>query len=191
MESENARIHTLQYIIKSYNKQAHLYDELHGNEQMAKYHIVLKKIAYTLSKVKTCLDCGCGTGLLLGELTNLISSIVGFDISGEMLKQASRKVCYNGLHLIRGDSNNIPIADGIFDLIFAFTLLDGEVNGMDTLIELRRTCSPHGILVVSMLRTCPAVSRLKDIISGSGLEILEVLDIKELNEIILILKRAV
>ena len=79
--------------------------------------------------------------------------------------------------------------DNIFNLIFAFTLIDGEINGVNTLRELRRVATPDGILIVSMLRICPAVSQLNEILIASDLKVVEVIDVNGLNEIILILCR--
>ena len=183
----------LKEIMRSYDSKASFYDAIHGYEQRVKYSIVLGRIKDRLRKVMSCLDCGCGTGLLLEELEDAFKRsggrLVGLDISEGMLKEALGKRRCDGFHLIRGDSNNIPFQDGSFDLIFAFTILDGEVNGLDTLKELCRVCSNNGIIVVSALRSSPLASRFTEYAVESGLKILDVIDLKGLNEIILALDK--
>lgn len=172
----------------TYDKQSRFYNELHAAEQQIKFALVLRKLTPHLKKTNKYLDCGCGTGLLLQKLQNF-TSIVGVDISLEMLKETSMNLKSEDHNLIRGDSNNLPLMDSIFNLIFAFTLVDGEINGVNTLRELRRVATPDGILIVSMLRICPAVSQLNEILIASDLKVVEVIDVKGLNEIILILCR--
>ena len=114
----------------TYDKQSRFYNELYENEQQIKYALVLRKLASHLKNTSKYLDCGCGTGLLLRKLRHF-KSIVGVDISLEMLKKASMNLKSEEHHLIRSDSNNLPLVDSLFNLIFAFTLVDGEINGVN------------------------------------------------------------
>jgi len=180
----------LREIMRSYDGKAPFYDALHRYEQKVKYSIVLGRIKRHLREATSCLDCGCGTGLLLEELRNIFRGsrgLIGLDISVGMLKEALSKMGRGGFHLVRGNSNNIPFPDSSFDLIFAFTILDGEVNGLDTLKELCRVCSSKGIIVASALKSSPLASRFMEYAAESGLKIIDIVDLKGLNEIILTL----
>jgi ubiquinone/menaquinone biosynthesis C-methylase UbiE len=191
IKRSDTRIQVLKYIMETYDKQASYYDDLHEHEQKTKYSIVLGKIVQHLTKAKLCFDCGCGTGFLIKELQSQPFTIVGLDISKEMLRKTSHKIKEDRLNinLIRGDSSSIPLKDSIFDVIFAFTILDGEVNWIKTLRELHRVSVSNGILVTSMLRACPSISEYTNIIVSLGQEILDVIDVHRINEIILISKK--
>lgn len=175
--------------MENYDNQASYYDNLHENEQKIKYSLTLRRIAPYITDAELCLDCGCGTGLLIKELQNLPLSFVGLDISTAMLRETSHKIQDNRLNLVRGDSNTLPLVDEVFDIVFAFTLLDGEVNWLETLRELYRVCSPQGIIVTSMLRVCPLTSQYKDTVVRFGQKIMDIIDIHGLNEIIFISRK--
>ncbi|MEM2122947.1 MAG: class I SAM-dependent methyltransferase [Candidatus Bathyarchaeia archaeon] len=185
----------LRYVMKSYDGKASSYDDVHRTEQKVKYSITLARLRDRLRRAISCLDCGCGTGLLLEELKNIFRGsgrrLVGLDLSAEMLRIASNKMGRGDFQLIRGDSNNIPFKGDAFDLIFALTILDGEVNGIETLRELCRVCSSNGLIVASTLRSSRLASRFKEYAGGSGLKVLESIDLEGLNEIILILGKEV
>ncbi|MGC8849315.1 MAG: class I SAM-dependent DNA methyltransferase [Candidatus Bathyarchaeia archaeon] len=181
----------LRRVMKSYDGKASSYDDIHGHEQRIKHSIALARLRDRLREATSCLDCGCGTGLLLEELKDLFRDsdgmLVGLDVSAGMLRMASNRRGCEAFQLIRGDSNNIPIKRGVFDLIFAFTILDGEVNGFDTLRELSRVSTSNGLIVASTLRSSLMASTFSEHIRESGLKILEAIDLKGLNEVILIL----
>ncbi|MBS7645240.1 class I SAM-dependent methyltransferase [Candidatus Bathyarchaeota archaeon] len=181
----------LRHVMKLYDAKASFYDDLHGYEQKIKHSIVLHRIKNRLEKAVSYLDCGCGTGILLEELRGALGRanrrLVGLDLSAGMLEAALNKVGCGDLHLVRGDSNNAPFKGSSFDLIFAFTLLDGEANGVDTLRELCRVCSENGLIVASMLRPSRIASTFPEYAKESGLEIMDVIDFKGLNEVILLL----
>jgi len=63
------------------------------------------------------LDNGCGTGLLFNKLPP--GQVVGLDISREMLRYASR----HSRQLILGNSQELPLKDSCFDVVFCRSLL--------------------------------------------------------------------
>ena len=63
------------------------------------------------------LDNGCGTGLLFNKVPPV--QVVGLDISREMLRYASR----HSRRLILGNSQELPLKDGCFDVVFCRSLL--------------------------------------------------------------------
>ena len=68
-----------------------------------------------------CLDVGCGSGqaeLLLGAATRCL---VGIDLSGSMLRKAKKRCPHSPF--VRGDSLEMPFADGVFDVTFSFALM--------------------------------------------------------------------
>lgn len=94
------------------------------------------------------LDMGCGTGLFLQRLPAEVDA-VGLDFSGEALaftrlRGLSRLVC--------GDSQRLPFADGSFDMVTAFDLVEHVDRDRDLVAEVHRTLRPGGVF----LSTVPA-----------------------------------
>jgi ubiquinone/menaquinone biosynthesis C-methylase UbiE len=181
----------LRYVMKLYDEGASCYDDLHRQEQRIKYSIALKRLGGRLKGATSCLDCGCGTGLLLEELMRLSKGsrrmLVGLDVSAGMLREAMKKKGCGGFQLVRGDSNHLPFREGVFDLVFAFTILDGTVNGVETLRELWRVCGDDGLIAASALRSSRLASRFREYAWESGLKLYDLVDLKGLNEIIFVL----
>jgi SAM-dependent methyltransferase len=58
-----------------------------------------------------CLDLGCGTGVAIPTLTQLGWSVVGVDVSKEMLRRAE----LHGAELVRASGDELPFGDSSFD----------------------------------------------------------------------------
>ena len=58
-----------------------------------------------------CLDIGCGTGVAIPELTRLGWTVVGVDVSDEMLNRARP----HGIELHRASGEDLPFDDASFD----------------------------------------------------------------------------
>ncbi|WP_407492749.1 methyltransferase domain-containing protein [Pseudooceanicola sp. MF1-13] len=63
------------------------------------------------------LDLGCGTGLMGAELRGITNWLEGWDISGEMLREAEDKSLYE--HLAKRNLAALPPTDPTWDLITA------------------------------------------------------------------------
>jgi tRNA (cmo5U34)-methyltransferase len=71
---------------------------------------------------KTILDLGCGTGLELDQLFKRLPgvSVVGIDLSQEMLDKLRRKHPKRNLELICGNYFDVDLGEGVFDVAIAF-----------------------------------------------------------------------
>jgi len=65
------------------------------------------------------LDVGCGTGVLEESLTGNGLSVIGLDLTEEMLRLAQRKNLSNVKLLTVGDAEHLPLKDDSFDLVFS------------------------------------------------------------------------
>lgn len=98
----------------------------------------------------TILDAGCGTGLV-GQFLSLIGfgSIVGIDLSEDMLAEARKKGIYEDLRTMRlGDP--LDFADDAFAAITCVGTLTPGHAGPDAFEELLRVVRPGGRIVFSL-----------------------------------------
>jgi ubiquinone/menaquinone biosynthesis C-methylase UbiE len=136
------------------------------------YRQVASEITSSLSSGKV-LDVGTGPGHLLVEIARLNPNLelVGFDLSPKMLKIAkkttekftnvqvgsSTTVHSSGgswlCDLVRGDVQNLPFADGTFDLVVSTLSLHHWRNPTRGIEECLRVTAPGGSCWIYDLRT--------------------------------------
>lgn len=92
------------------------------------------------------LDAGCGTGRNMLEFSSL-GAVEGVDASSEAIEFCRRR----GLDGVReGQIEQLPFADGSFDLILATDVLEHLRDDHAALIELRRVAAPGGRLLATV-----------------------------------------
>lgn len=125
--------------MRYYNTIAPGYNELYGEEQKEKAHL-LKKYA----KVKgLLLDIGAGTGMATEEFKDQATCIL-LDPSIEMLKQAKgMRICAKAEYL--------PFKDGTFDSIVSLTALH-HTKLRQVLKEVNRVKKKGAVIGISMLK---------------------------------------
>lgn len=103
---------------------------------------------------KRALDLCCGTGDVAFALARAGCEVMGLDFSAEMLAVAERRAGGDGkwplasCKFIRGDAQNLPMADGSFDIV---TISYGLRNLADLdrgLAEMKRVLKPGGRALV-------------------------------------------
>jgi len=94
------------------------------------------------------LDLGCGTGFLLEELNSVSNNSVGLDLSADMLKLACEKEKAKR-RLILGSGDNLPFADGVFDVVVCRGSLHHMPNLEHVLSEIRRILMLGGHFILS------------------------------------------
>lgn len=101
------------------------------------------------------LEVGCGTGRLLPFLRDLAGgeeSLVGFDVSPEMLARAGERARQARASLCQGDVLRMPFADGAFACVVAANTFPHFVPRPEALASLRRVLRPGGLLQVVHFR---------------------------------------
>ncbi len=76
---------------------------------------------YNLSNISRCCDLGCGTGLVGAVCREFTEELIGVDISGDMLQQASAKGIYDTL--IQGNILSLNETIAPVDLVVAADLI--------------------------------------------------------------------
>ena len=111
-----------------------------------------------LAGVQTAVELGCGAGLdarLLSEKLEEGASLFAVDFAPQMLQRT--REAFVGVdvgarvHLLAGDMENIPIMDGVADVVSANASFNLTVNKKKALAEAHRILKPGGRLVVREL----------------------------------------
>jgi SAM-dependent methyltransferase len=114
------------------------------NEHMARY-----SFAARLARGKRALDAGCGAGYGSAELAKAALSVVGIDSSADAIEFARATYPMANLVFERASCEALPHADGSFDLIVAFEVIEHLKGWGRFLREARRTLAPNGQFIVS------------------------------------------
>ena len=114
------------------------------NEHVARY-----AFASRLAAGRRVLDAGCGSGYGAAKLAVEAREVLGIDVSQEAVDYAREYYQAPNLRFDRGDCLNIPAADGSFDLVVAFEIIEHLSDWRRFLAEVRRVLAPDGQFVVS------------------------------------------
>lgn len=95
------------------------------------------------------LDVGCGGGFVSEEFARLGSRVVGVDPSEVSIDTARRHAAEAGLHVDYrvGHGENLPVADGEFDLVIACDVLEHVSDLQRVLVEISRSLRPGGVFL--------------------------------------------
>jgi len=114
------------------------------NEHLARY-----AFAARLARGKRVLDAGCGTGYGSAELAKVAASVVGVDVAREAVDFAREHYRLPHLGFEQASCTALPHADGSFDLIVAFEVIEHLEEWRLFLLEVRRVLAPSGQFIVS------------------------------------------
>ncbi len=141
-----------------YDEIAKGYNNLYGSEQLKKWEIA-KKIINFKNNEKV-LDLGCGTGIITEKIAKRVNSVVGLDLSEEMLKNSIKK---DNVKYVIGDAKKIPFEKNEFDKVVSFTVIQ-DINKWDSVFkEIKRVS--NGEILLTILKRGKKLNELKNIFS--------------------------
>jgi SAM-dependent methyltransferase len=97
------------------------------------------------------LDVGTGTGVLLPFLLNGVGedgSVIALDYAGEMLRKARAKGFSENVDYLCADVTNIPLKDGIFDIVVCYSSFPHFRDKLAALAEINRVLKSDGRLAI-------------------------------------------
>jgi SAM-dependent methyltransferase len=99
----------------------------------------------------TFVDLGCGPGVLLGHLRQRYAAarVIGVEMQPAMLDAARTVAADSGAEIVEADlAAEVPLPDGIADMVTAIHVLHEIPRPMQFLATLRRLLKPGGVLVL-------------------------------------------
>lgn len=94
------------------------------------------------------LDCGCGSGALLPELTGKFKNVIGLDLSISLLKSIDQKsASFKGS--VIGDTERMPFLDACFDIIICRGSLHHLPSPSSAFKNIYDKLKPGGFFVLS------------------------------------------
>ncbi len=141
-----------------------LYDLRYREEQDRKYDA-----AFLLTRPRgddLVFDDGCGTGMLLSRLD---SPAVGLDLTPSLLEAAKEKL-NKDCHLVLGDAEHLPLRSGVFDAVYAMTLIQNVPERRFAMSEMVRVAKQKGRILVTALKAAFDEGFLPDLLEGLELE---------------------
>jgi ubiquinone/menaquinone biosynthesis C-methylase UbiE len=93
------------------------------------------------------LELGCGTGVLLSELANHSSQVVGIDVSTAMLARARKRIADSRISLGQADGTALPFVENSFETVLA-TFPSGYITTPAARAEVARVLAPGGVFIV-------------------------------------------
>jgi ubiquinone/menaquinone biosynthesis C-methylase UbiE len=93
-------------------------------------------------------DLGCGTGIFFPALSKKYKSVVGIDLSLDMIINAPRDI-YQVKGCIVGDGTSLPLHDKSVFTVICRSALHHLPNLDQTLLEIRRILKNNGVFVFS------------------------------------------
>ena len=130
-----------------YDEFSHRYEAERGDNRPDGYHALVDdlevEIVERYGAGRDVLECGAGTGLLLGRFARFARSARGIDLSPGMLARARAR----GLDVREASVCHIPFPDESFDVTCSFKVLAHVPEIGRALAEMARVTRPGGVVL--------------------------------------------
>ena len=139
--------------VASFGRQWNRYDVARDEEDDATFRVKTGVDARELAG-KLVLDAGCGGGRYARLLLEHGAQVVGVDLSSAVDK--AQELCGGpdraGLLIAQADLTKLPLAEGVFDLVFSIGVLHHGPNPRGAFDAIARRVKPGGRLAVWLYR---------------------------------------
>jgi len=138
----------LESVKRIYNGYSNVYDALFKRFFYPRIRHAIESM--DIKSGERVLDVGVGTGLSL-DLFPRHASVIGIDLSSEMLRKAKEKVETMGLanvRLMEMDAMNLNFGDDTFDKVFISHVVSVIPDPYRAMSEVKRVCKNGGKIVI-------------------------------------------
>ena len=140
----------------SYNGK--MIDDIQMKEWVASSIQKLTPLCHSKTRV---LEIGCGTGLIMFPILNLIGEYVGIDGSDEVIQKlkSNPSIPSNKTKFYRADANQVDALDiGKFDLVILHSVVQYFPSAdylLQTINKLEKILSPNSVVFIGDIRSFP------------------------------------
>lgn len=113
-------------------------------EHLSRYHF-----ANQFTQDCHTLDLACGSGYGAAILSSHAPRVTAIDLSEPAVRYGKGKFYRDNIHFLVGNGENLPVADGCFDLVVAFEIIEHLQHPEKLLAEIRRVLRPEGMAILS------------------------------------------
>jgi ubiquinone/menaquinone biosynthesis C-methylase UbiE len=128
----------------SFDRIADRYDETRGGERRGQ--LVAAEIEPYLGRATPVLEVGVGTGIVAAALGRLGRTVVGIDISAEMLSRGHERL---GSRVVRGDAHVLPFHTAAIPAAYLVWVLHLVADPAAVIAECARVLEPSGRLAIT------------------------------------------
>jgi malonyl-CoA O-methyltransferase len=158
-----------------YNTIEPSYELQYSEEQDKKYDVVLPTLDFI--DHEKIIDVGCGTGLLFSKIRKRYITIVGVDVSMNLLNRAIKRFKHrSNVHFICGDADFLPLRENVFDKVFSITLLQNMPEPSITLKEIAKVAKQNSTLIISVQKKKLTKDELLIMLQRSKLHVIKFLE---------------
>lgn len=105
------------------------------------------------------LDIACGEGYGTALLAHKAKSVVGVDISEEVIRHVNQRYAGDGLSFVQGSCSQIPLPEASVDVVVSFETIEHHNEHQAMMREIIRVLRPSGLLIIS----CPEKHEYSDV----------------------------
>jgi SAM-dependent methyltransferase/glycosyltransferase involved in cell wall biosynthesis len=121
--------------------------QITGEIQLEHIHRYL--LAREYAEDKEVLDIACGEGFGSAILAKSARSVVGVDISTEVINHAAIRYRLDNVEFRQSSCAAIPLNDHSIDLVVSFETIEHHDEHLAMMAEIKRVLRPEGVLIIS------------------------------------------
>jgi SAM-dependent methyltransferase len=123
-----------------------------GGYLIYSFHLATYDFAVPYADGRRVLDFGCGTGYGAHRIAAKCKSITGVDVADDAIRFAQARYQGENLdfrHIMPVDDGPLPFADGSFDVVLSFQVIEHVPDPDRYLAEARRVLTDDGVMIVA------------------------------------------
>ncbi len=128
------------------------FDAMRESDSCEPYAISETIHGYSSSKGLKVLDIGCGNGYVLFQYARHGAEVSGVDLTKRAVELSRKRFDFGGMpgEFFEVDGNNLPFADGHFDIVCSMGVLHHISDPKPMVSEIFRVLKPGGRLIVML-----------------------------------------